>query len=288
VPLHCTLVARDAEQNLIVEPGRHENGAARCGARRRGRLPLGRITLSSSIRWALARVELHSLSGRRLGLSATGGNAAAAADARLGSSEGTRAPPARRVLGPAPLRARRHAAADRMEGAGARRRDVQQGVRRSSRGRCVLDWNELPAEPRHREKLSRMTAWVLAAERARIDYALSLPGVTSARGHGAAQRASACARSPATRGMARETCESSEPDARRARLARARRAARRRTVAAGIRLPVWLSCLGIGLVLARIALLQRGVAVPRSVWLIPIVIAGGAGDSLAIRLLLRP
>jgi transglutaminase-like putative cysteine protease len=41
------------------------------------------------------------------------------------------------------------------------------------------------------------------------------------------------------------------------------------------RLPVWLSCLGIGLVLTRIALLQRGLSAPKSWWLIPVVIAGG-------------
>jgi len=43
-----------------------------------------------------------------------------------------------------------------------------------------------------------------------------------------------------------------------------------------LRLPIWLSALGVGLVLARIALLQRGIPVPRSVWLLPVVIAGGA------------
>jgi hypothetical protein len=43
-----------------------------------------------------------------------------------------------------------------------------------------------------------------------------------------------------------------------------------------LRLPVWLSCLGIGLVLLRIALLHRGFSAPSSWWLVPVVIAGGA------------
>src|SRR6185369_12149584 len=34
-----------------------------------------------------------------------------------------------------------------------------------------------------------------------------------------------------------------------------------------LRLPIWLSCLGIGLVLGRIALLKRGLPMPPSLWL---------------------
>ena len=42
-----------------------------------------------------------------------------------------------------------------------------------------------------------------------------------------------------------------------------------------VRLPIWLSCFGIGLVLLRTSLLQRGLSAPKSWWLIPLVIAGG-------------
>ena len=59
----------------------------------------------------------------------------------------------------------------------------------SSRGQCVLDWNELPATLNTEARLSRLTAWVLAAERTRIDYALVLPGLTATAAHGPAQRA---------------------------------------------------------------------------------------------------
>jgi transglutaminase-like putative cysteine protease len=47
-----------------------------------------------------------------------------------------------------------------------------------------------------------------------------------------------------------------------------------------LRLPFWLSIAGIGLVAARIALIRRGRAAPRSVWLLPLVVVGG----LAIRM----
>jgi len=46
-----------------------------------------------------------------------------------------------------------------------------------------------------------------------------------------------------------------------------------------LRLPFWLSIAGIGLVVARLALVRRGRAAPRSVWLLPLVVIGG----LAIR-----
>lgn len=46
-----------------------------------------------------------------------------------------------------------------------------------------------------------------------------------------------------------------------------------------VRLPVWLTALGMGLIAVRVALLRRGRPAPKSYWLIPIVIAGG----LAIR-----
>jgi len=42
-----------------------------------------------------------------------------------------------------------------------------------------------------------------------------------------------------------------------------------------LRLPWWLSIAGLGLVAARVALVQRGRHAPRSLWLLPIVIAGG-------------
>jgi uncharacterized protein (DUF58 family) len=62
----------------------------------------------------------------------------------------------------------------------------------SSRGRCVLDWQQLPATLDTEAKLSRLTAWVLRAEQARVDYALVLPApaaVALPPGHGPAHRA---------------------------------------------------------------------------------------------------
>ncbi|MEP7084475.1 MAG: DUF3488 domain-containing protein, partial [Betaproteobacteria bacterium] len=46
------------------------------------------------------------------------------------------------------------------------------------------------------------------------------------------------------------------------------------------RLPVWLSVLGLGLIGWRVVAVRQGRAVPKSAWLVPIVIAGG----IAIRL----
>lgn len=46
-----------------------------------------------------------------------------------------------------------------------------------------------------------------------------------------------------------------------------------------VRLPIWLTALGMGLIGLRVALLRRGRPAPKSYWLVPIVIAGG----LAIR-----
>jgi transglutaminase-like putative cysteine protease len=46
-----------------------------------------------------------------------------------------------------------------------------------------------------------------------------------------------------------------------------------------VRLPIWLTALGMGLIALRVALLRRGHPAPKSYWLVPVVVTGG----LAIR-----
>ena len=52
-----------------------------------------------------------------------------------------------------------------------------------------LDWQQLPASLGAEQRLSRLCAWVLAAERAGLTYGLRLPGAEFAPGHGDAHRA---------------------------------------------------------------------------------------------------
>jgi uncharacterized protein (DUF58 family) len=190
LPLHCTLQARDAEQNLVVEPGATTLAQLPVGAAARGRLPLGRITLSSSYplglwrawsyihfpvsAWVYPKPEEAAppLPARGFGFGEGRGAAA-------GSEEfsGLR----RYVAGDTPRQIAWKALA---RGAGMYSKEFSG----SSRGRCVLDWNELPAALDTEAKLSRMAAWVLLAERARIDNALILPGMTTPPAHGQAHR----------------------------------------------------------------------------------------------------
>jgi uncharacterized protein (DUF58 family) len=51
-----------------------------------------------------------------------------------------------------------------------------------------LDWQRLPAALGVEERLSRLTAWVLAAEAAGARYGLRLPGIELGPAHGEAQR----------------------------------------------------------------------------------------------------
>ena len=58
-----------------------------------------------------------------------------------------------------------------------------------ARGRCALEWDRLPRHLDIEARLSRLSSWVLAAERAKIDYTLDLPGFSSPVGNGPEHRA---------------------------------------------------------------------------------------------------
>lgn len=51
-------------------------------------------------------------------------------------------------------------------------------------GEIHLDWNTLPAELGTEARLSRMTAWIVAAERRGLAFSLALPGARIATGRG--------------------------------------------------------------------------------------------------------
>jgi uncharacterized protein (DUF58 family) len=61
----------------------------------------------------------------------------------------------------------------------------------ASNGPAVLDWYSLPASLGIEARLSRLTAWVLAAERIAAPFALSIPGHSLGVGQGRDQRRSA-------------------------------------------------------------------------------------------------
>ncbi len=56
----------------------------------------------------------------------------------------------------------------------------------SSGGELLLDWAALPAVLDGERRLSRLTAWVLAAERSGVNFALTLPGAAVPPGRGPA------------------------------------------------------------------------------------------------------
>lgn len=65
---------------------------------------------------------------------------------------------------------------------------TKQYAGQAGRALC-LDWSALPAHLDVEQRLSRLTAWVLLAEQGGHRYALALPGVDIAPGHGSAHRA---------------------------------------------------------------------------------------------------
>jgi uncharacterized protein (DUF58 family) len=66
---------------------------------------------------------------------------------------------------------------------------VSRDTSTSAQQELWLDWRACGTlEPEQR--LSRLAAWVLAAERANVNYGLQLPGIELPRGHGAAHRRS--------------------------------------------------------------------------------------------------
>jgi hypothetical protein len=73
----------------------------------------------------------------------------------------------------------RRAAARRLEGGRTRRRLVHEEFDGSGGGGPIpLDWAALPASVDTETRLSRLTAWVLAAERAARPFALRIPGAS--------------------------------------------------------------------------------------------------------------
>jgi uncharacterized protein (DUF58 family) len=68
-------------------------------------------------------------------------------------------------------------------------------------GELLLDWDRLPPELDDERRLSRLTAWVLAAEREGIRYTLALPGVRVPAALGGAHR-ERCLRLLALHGLA--------------------------------------------------------------------------------------
>jgi uncharacterized protein (DUF58 family) len=163
-------------------------------APRRGPQPLGRVTLSTDFPmglwrgWAYVHFPLTAciypapentappLPASRLGVDAQ--RAARAADAELGGLRAyERGDPHNRIAWKAVAR-----------GAGWYTKQFEGG---SGGGAVDLDWSELPPILDEEMRLSRLTAWVLAAERETRAFALRLPGTELPHGQGAGHRRAA-------------------------------------------------------------------------------------------------
>ena len=159
---------------------------ARCRSRssvpapRRGRLAArARHAVLRLSAGTVARLGVRPLPAGRHRVSGARAARAAAAAGRRGDDAGS--PSARRRRRPrraAQLPARRPAAARRVEGGRARRRLVHQAVRRRRRRRPGRRSTGARCRPTldAEARLARLTAWVLAAERAARPFALRLPG----------------------------------------------------------------------------------------------------------------
>ena len=190
-PLHCTLAAREVTVELVVAPGQTLLAPLVLAADMRGRLPLGRITLASSFplglwrawsyihfpltAWVYPRPDPTPPPLPMRGMGAGEGHALAAGNEEF---SGLR----RYEPGDTPRQIAWKALA---RGAGLHSKEFAGGAR----GQCLLDWQQLPPGLDAEARLSRLTAWVLAAERAQVDYALILPGLSTLLAHGPAQRA---------------------------------------------------------------------------------------------------
>jgi uncharacterized protein (DUF58 family) len=163
-------------------------------APRRGPRPLGRVTLSSNFPlglwrgWAYVHFPLTAciypapetapppLPTSRLGIDPQ--RAAHAADAELGGlRDYERGDPHNRIAWKAVAR-----------GGGWYTKQFEGGA---GGGALDLDWFELPSAIDQELRLSRLTAWVLAAERETRAFALRLPGTELAHGQGAGHRRAA-------------------------------------------------------------------------------------------------
>ncbi|HKE40485.1 MAG TPA: DUF58 domain-containing protein [Casimicrobiaceae bacterium] len=163
-------------------------------ARRRGRLPLGRVTLSSSVplglwrAWAYVHFPLTGsvypvpeaspppLPPGHQGSEAR--RAALAADAELaGLREYQRGDAQNRIAWKAVAR-----------GAGWYTKLFEGS---GGSGAVDLDWAELPPGMDEEQRLARFAAWILAAERETRAFSLRLPGVHLAQSQGAGHRRAA-------------------------------------------------------------------------------------------------
>ncbi|MEO8134420.1 MAG: DUF58 domain-containing protein [Betaproteobacteria bacterium] len=189
IPLHCALEAQDAAHTVVIEPGQMALAPLAVSAPQRGRLALGRITLSSIYplglwrawsyvhfpvsAWVYPHPEAAPPPLPMVGIGAGEGHAQAA-----GTDEfsGLR----RYEPGDTPRQIAWKALA---RGAGLHSKEFAG----AARGQCRLEWNALSGLDTE-ARLSRLAAWVLAAERARIDYVLRMPGLVTPLGHGPVQR----------------------------------------------------------------------------------------------------
>ena len=191
--LAVTLSAQGVRVMADVPAGAARTVSLEVPAPRRGRVALGRVTLSSTYplglwkAWAYVHFPLEGLafpapesSAPPLPLGPGGTDALARGkgeDADLaGLREYQRGDPPQRVAWKAVARgAGWYSKA--FEGAGG--------------GPIVLDWRTLPADLRVEARLSRLSAWVLGAERAARPFALSIPGLALPASQGREHRRAA-------------------------------------------------------------------------------------------------
>lgn len=186
-----TLAAAGARASGDVPAGAALTVALEVEAPARGHLPLGRVTLSSAFPlglwrgWAYVHFPLAGIvypaveiGAPPLPPGASGPDALAAGrseDADLaGLREFQRGDPPQRVAWKAVAR-----------GAGWFTKEFE-GV--GGGGPVTLDWGKLPASLDNETRLSRLTSWVLAAERAARPFALAIPGIRLPGGQGREHR----------------------------------------------------------------------------------------------------
>jgi len=189
-----SLLARDTRVIADVAAGAALTLTLMTPTRVRGRIPLGRLTLSSDFPlglwrgWAYVHFPLEGMAypapepsappmprgreGTDAEPTARGGDADLA-----GLREYQRGDPPQRVAWKAVAR-----------GAGWYTKSFEGA---GGGGPVVLDWHALPASLGTEARLSRLTAWVLAAERAARPFTLTLPGVELPPGQGREHRRAA-------------------------------------------------------------------------------------------------
>jgi uncharacterized protein (DUF58 family) len=191
--LAVTLSARGARIMADVPAGEARTVALEIPAPTRGRVPLGRVTLSSTYplglwrAWAYVHFPLSGVAFPTPEASAPplprgpGGTdtltQGRGEDADLaGLREYQRGDPLQRVAWKAVAR-----------GAGW----YSKAFEGSGGGPVILDWRAMPPQLGVEERLSRLAAWVLGAERAARPFALSLPGFSLPASQGREHRRAA-------------------------------------------------------------------------------------------------